>query len=210
MSCSSSTMYKRGQVTPLVNFLVDSSYIHCQKRKQKQKKGGYSFYTFTSTYLASLSLSHLNSYFHCHYSVVVRGKKNHFSVNEWQNGAKCWCDVLHGRRGCFGHEHQPNPWNPADWYELDSFGSLRTASTPAAREKTEAKTNAGVFPPPYRASHGPAPSDTTICKFSYGSISLWISSTARSKQNGTSSSCLTWGTTIARFRTPVAKPGDGA
>lgn len=82
-------MYKRGQVTPLVNFLVDSSYIHCQKRKQKQKKGGYSFYTFTSTYLASLSLSHLNSYFHCHYSVGVRGKKNHFSVNEWQNGAKC-------------------------------------------------------------------------------------------------------------------------
>jgi hypothetical protein len=64
----------------------------------------------------------------------------------------------------FGHEHQPNPWKPADWYEFDSFGSLRTASTPAAREKTEAKANAGMFPPPYRASHGPAPSETTIYK----------------------------------------------
>jgi len=76
---------------------------------------------------------------------------NHFTVNEWRNRAQSSVGVylnVTPLEGFEGIKHQPNPWKPADWYEFDSFGSLRTASTPAAREKIEAKANAGMFPPP--------------------------------------------------------------
>ena len=54
-------------------------------------------------------------------------------------------------------------WKPVDLNELDSVGRLRKATTPAAKAATDAKTNAGKFPPPNNASHGPAPIDTIIC-----------------------------------------------
>lgn len=54
-------------------------------------------------------------------------------------------------------------WKPVDWKALDSVGRLRKAITPAAKAATDAKTNAGKFPPPNNASHGPAPSETIIC-----------------------------------------------
>ena len=45
-------------------------------------------------------------------------------------------------------------WKPDDLKELlDKCGSLRVAIIPAARAHNEAKTNAGIFPPPNSASH---------------------------------------------------------
>lgn len=63
----------------------------------------------------------------------------------------------------FAEKASQPKWKPDDLKELfDRFGSLRVAITPATRAHKEAKTNAGIFPPPNRASHGPAPSDTII------------------------------------------------
>lgn len=58
----------------------------------------------------------------------------------------------------------PNPWKPEDWCELfERLGKYLMATMPAARANTDAKTKAGMFPPPNKASHGPAPSETIIC-----------------------------------------------
>ena len=49
-----------------------------------------------------------------------------------------------------------------DLKELERFGSLSIAITPAARADKEARTNAGTLPPPNNSSQGPAPRDTII------------------------------------------------
>lgn len=49
--------------------------------------------------------------------------------------------------------------------------------TPAARAAKEAKTKAGIFPPPNKASHGPAPRDTIIYKHNNlhtKSTQIWV------------------------------------
>lgn len=54
-------------------------------------------------------------------------------------------------------------WKPVDLYAfLERFGSLRDAMIPAPSANIDARANAGMFPPPNKASHGPAPSETTI------------------------------------------------
>jgi hypothetical protein len=45
--------------------------------------------------------------------------------------------------------------------ELNNFGTLRTQSTATARED-QAKLNADIFPPTYKASHRPSPSETPV------------------------------------------------
>jgi len=63
----------------------------------------------------------------------------------------------------FAEKASQPKWKPVDLKELlDRCGSLRVAITPATRAHKDAKTNAGIFPPPNRASHGPAPSDIII------------------------------------------------
>ena len=59
----------------------------------------------------------------------------------------------------------------------DILGNFQTATTAAPKPNRAATTDAGSFPPPNQASHGPAPSVTIIC-----------------------------GITIARFRMPMASP----
>ena len=41
-------------------------------------------------------------------------------------------------------------------------GSRKRATVPSANAETDANTNAGRFPPPNSASHGPLPIDTII------------------------------------------------
>lgn len=56
---------------------------------------------------------------------------------------------------------------PDDLKLPEILGIFIVAKIPAANAATEAKTKAGTFPPPNRASHGPAPSDTIIYNQAY-------------------------------------------
>lgn len=74
-----------------------------------------------------------------------------------------WRNMLVIRLLTFAEKASQPKWKPVDCKELlDRCGSLRVAITPATRAHKDAKTNAGIFPPPNRASHGPAPSDIII------------------------------------------------
>ncbi len=45
----------------------------------------------------------------------------------------------------------------------ERVGKLQEARMPAMRAEIEAKANAGPFPPPNKASQGPAPNATSAC-----------------------------------------------
>lgn len=65
--------------------------------------------------------------------------------------------------GCMCRISSYQKWKPVDLYEfLERLGSLSVAMIPAPSANIEARANAGMFPPPNKASHGPAPSEIII------------------------------------------------